>query len=165
MRTKPPQRRTGLPRSAPKDVARWRRSSARTYEERCRRRAQEDQPSRRHRARATSPQARRRREERQARNWERAYGSLERVLAVQDMRCLVPGCLHPAVNAHTKNGGMSRKADARWVANICEDHHTRQDDSLHHLGSVELFDEMHEVDAFGAAAAIERMHPTLRSAL
>lgn len=75
------------------------------------------------------------------------------------MRCLVPGCQNPAVNAHTKNGGTSRKADAKHVANICEDHHTYRYDSIHDLGA-EGFNRAHDVDVFAAAGEIERQHPT-----
>ena len=101
---------------------------------------------------------------RRDREWARAYGSKERVKAVKRMECLVPSCRNRSENAHTESGGTGRKADARTVANVCKAHHTLRDDSMHRLGSAVLFNEVHNVDVFVAAAMIEQLHPTRKVA-
>lgn len=116
------------------------------------------------RPRAVTKEAKRRKRQRRDREWLRAYGSIERVKAVKAMQCLVPGCTTRAVNAHTKNGGMGRKADAKWITRICKAHHTDGNDSMHWLGSAEAFNRHHNVDVFEGAAEIERLHPTALAA-
>lgn len=101
---------------------------------------------------------------RSAREFVRCYGSVKRVKAVRAMECLVPGCHYLAENAHTEGGGTGRKADASTIANICEDHHTRRNDSIHALGSARAFNRYHKVDVFAGARAIERDHPSARAA-
>ena len=72
----------------------------------------------------------------------------------------MPGCRNTSENAHTESGGTGRKADASTIANICADHHTLRDDSLHHLGSPVLFNRIHDCVVAEAARVIERKFPT-----
>lgn len=61
--------------------------------------------------------------ERREREWERAYGSLDRVKWVQAQPCLVCGRT-PSENAHIESGGTGRKADADLIVPLCTEHHT-----------------------------------------
>ena len=90
---------------------------------------------------------------RSAKEFRRAYGSQERVQAVQAMSCVVCKRL-PSENAHLENGGMGRKADKELVVNLCSGCHTDDDLSLHRLGSVALFDRTHGTDLYAAAARV-----------
>lgn len=58
-----------------------------------------------------------------AREWKRVYGSHERVQWVKSRPCDVcgkkPTWRYPSDNAHVTNGGMGRKADARWIISAC----------------------------------------------
>jgi hypothetical protein len=64
----------------------------------------------------------------------RCYGSKERVAFVRTLPCIV--CLSvPSENAHTTSGGISRKADAGFIAPVCNSHHRE----LHQIG-VESFE-------------------------
>lgn len=60
-------------------------------------------------------------------NWARAYGSAERVEWVGLRPCVfchrVGTEERPNQNAHVKNGGTSRKADARWIVPACHGCH------------------------------------------
>lgn len=90
----------------------------------------------------------------------RAYGPPERREAVRAMQCAVPGCSDRSENAHLVTGGTGRKADADTVANLCAGHHRLGSDSLHRLGSVARFDDVHGTDLWACAEAIEAMYPT-----
>jgi hypothetical protein len=116
------------------------------------------------RARVRERERARRQRARRERDRLRAYGPPERRRSVKLMECLVPGCTNLSVNAHTENGGTGRKADACTIANICEQHHTLRDDSIHALGSAKVFNVCHRVDVFAAAEVIERDHPTRKVA-
>lgn len=88
---------------------------------------------------------------------ERSYGTLARVLWVKSQPCCVPGCENTNVeNAHIKGGGAGRKADYHWIVPLCFDHHTGGDDSIHGLGSAELFDKTHDICLEYVAARLER---------
>jgi hypothetical protein len=64
--------------------------------------------------------------ERRDREFQRCYGSAERVAFVQGLSCV--GCGRtPCENAHSVTGGMGRKADAETIAPLCHDCHTRYD--------------------------------------
>jgi hypothetical protein len=69
---------------------------------------------------------------RKAKEFQRAYGGEERVEWVKTLRCavwcLIGACEGETVNAHTENGGMSRKADAKTIAPLCDKHHREYDD-------------------------------------
>ena len=62
--------------------------------------------------------------------WERIYGSEERVAWVKTLPCLccdregTPA--DPIVNAHTKVDGTSRKAGYRWIVPLLDSHHKKQ---------------------------------------
>jgi hypothetical protein len=68
----------------------------------------------------------RRNAERRDREFQRCYGSAERVAFVQGLSCV--GCGRtPCENAHSVTGGMGRKADAETIVPLCHDCHTRYD--------------------------------------
>lgn len=50
--------------------------------------------------------------------WDRIYGSQDRVRWVQDQDCIFCGAT-PCENAHVTNGGMGRKADAEYIVPAC----------------------------------------------
>ena len=75
-------------------------------------------------------QIKRRNARRRAKEFTRAYGSVERVRRVQAMPCCVCGGL-PSENAHIPGGsGAGRKGDARWIIPLCKHHHEEMDDVL-----------------------------------
>lgn len=76
------------------------------------------------------------------------------------MTCCVPGCTKLSQNVHVLGGGVARKADAKWIANICGHHHTASNNSMHRLGSADAFNEAHDVDVYQVAMAIEERLPT-----
>lgn len=90
--------------------------------------------------------------DRRAREFQRAYGSEERVYYVgQHLACVVPDChAHECDNAHIETGGMGRKADADKVAPICNPHHR-----LLHQHGPETFEAAYGVDLEEAAADTE----------
>ncbi len=75
------------------------------------------------------PTVDKRTETRRAKEWERAYGSVERVEWIAARPCLVCKKV-PSENAHAVTGGMSRKANADTVLNLCRNHHRE----LHRTG-------------------------------
>ncbi len=84
--------------------------------------------------------------------WERAYGSEERVLFIQALPCSVPGCGNrPCENAHAVNGGMSRKADADTILPLCAEHHLES-----HRG-VKTFMRKYRIVLLECAAATDRL--------
>lgn len=77
------------------------------------------------------PTVDKRTETRRAKEWERTYGSVERVEWIAARPCLVPGCKKgPSENAHTVTGGMSRNANADTIVPLCHPHHKE----LHRVG-------------------------------
>lgn len=91
----------------------------------------------------------RRTEEQKDANWLRAYGSEERVEWVRRQPSFISG-KHPCVNAHTRTGGMSRKADSSTIIPITdEEHQLVHQHGWSHFGlTQEKLDEM--------AAIVER---------
>lgn len=61
--------------------------------------------------------------------FERAYGGAERVEWMKAHPCLACGAV-PSENAHVRNGGMGRKADAKYIVPLCHTHH----EELHRRG-------------------------------
>jgi hypothetical protein len=100
----------------------------------------------------------RRNVERQAKDFPRKYGSVERVAWVAARRCLVARtmgaehCKGPAAcdNAHVGNGGGSRKADAKHIVPLCRFHHAQ----LHNFGA-ETFQRGYEVSLADEAAKVD----------
>ena len=82
---------------------------------------------------------------RRKKEWERAYGSYERVWWFRQCNCLVCGRL-PSQNAHTKNGGMSMKGPASSIVPLCSRHHRE----LHDTGR-RTFEAKYKVDLASAA--------------
>lgn len=56
---------------------------------------------------------------RHTREWARAYGSPERVAAINAKPCCWCGLEGYTENAHTESGGGSRKANASTIAPLC----------------------------------------------
>jgi hypothetical protein len=79
---------------------------------------------------------------RKAKNHARAYGADERLSWVKAQPCVVCGSVTYTDgepdnhNHHTKNGGMSRKADAATIVPLC---HT--DHRLYHDGRMAQYDK------------------------
>ena len=65
---------------------------------------------------------------RSTREFVRCYESRERQAWVRSFPCSVPGCVvSPCDNAHSAgDGGMGRKASARYVLPLCRAHHREQ---------------------------------------
>ncbi|MDB4893172.1 MAG: hypothetical protein JWL61_5027 [Gemmatimonadetes bacterium] len=61
----------------------------------------------------------RRNTKRKAREFERAYGSKERVEWVKSLPCCWCGAVGESQNAHTVGGGAGRKADYDTIAPLC----------------------------------------------
>jgi len=61
-----------------------------------------------------------------ANEFQRVYGSKERVEWVQSLPCLACG-KGPSENAHTENGGMGRKAGYATIVPLCPEHHAAFD--------------------------------------
>lgn len=73
----------------------------------------------------------------------RSYGSRARVAWVKGLPCLVRregNCAGTIDNAHTKTGGMGRKADASTIVPLCQKHHR----ILHNAGA-ETFQILYRV--------------------
>lgn len=82
--------------------------------------------------------------------FKRCYHSQERVVFLQQLPCIVPGCVAaPCQNAHIHNGGMGRKADYTFTVPACAQHHHLLDN---HLGR-KKFEQLYHVDL--AAEAID----------
>jgi len=61
-------------------------------------------------------------EQRKREHWLRSYHSVERVKFVSEvLRCHI--CGKVGENAHTKSGGMGRKADYDTIVSLCAEHH------------------------------------------
>lgn len=86
---------------------------------------------------------------RQAKDWPRKYGSLERVLFVQAMPCLKCHRV-PSENAHTENEGKGRKGHHTTVVPLCTDCHTKYD--RHHFP---FNDDMHRESVKAYAVTVE----------
>jgi len=81
--------------------------------------------------------------------WARVYGSPERVRWVAQLNCVACGEL-PCQNAHVKNGGMGRKADARWIVPMCPGCHRE-----HHAGA-KTFQKKYGLNLLEKAEEIEQ---------
>lgn len=78
--------------------------------------------------------------ERRKREFARCYGSPSRVQWIAWQPSVVSG-LRPCENAHVRNGGTGRKADARWIVPLTPAEHRE----LHRVGKV-TFEYTHGVD-------------------
>ena len=92
--------------------------------------------------------------QRRAREWERSYGSEERVSWVRSLPCSVPGChARMSENAHVSPegdpSGMGRKGDACQIIPLCARHHLE----LHRVGQ-RIFNDTHRIDVDLIAATI-----------
>lgn len=85
---------------------------------------------------------------RRQKEWARAYHSEERVRWVKHHPCLVCGRT-PSENAHTRSGGMGRKADADTIAPLCHEHHHEYDN---HKAT---FEDTHGLDLKAEAKALD----------
>lgn len=75
-----------------------------------------------------------------AKDFARKYGSEERVGFVRSLPCVC--CWRaPSENAHTKSGGVGRKADYTTIVPLCKTHHT-----LAHTKGMKTVGEMFKVD-------------------
>lgn len=97
---------------------------------------------------------------RRAKEFARAYGSSERVMAMKLSPC--DGCgrvPHEDAlneNAHTEGGGAGRKADFATIVTLCPDCHRL----WHYLGSTEAFDGWKGTDLRATAARLaEQVRP------
>lgn len=79
----------------------------------------------------------------------RIYGSEDRVEFVASLPCIASNdeCLAPIENAHTENGGMSRKGPASSIVPACRFHH-----HILHTWGVMTFQAKYRVDLKAAAA-------------
>lgn len=91
---------------------------------------------------------------RSASEFARIYGSRARVAWVKTLRCCVHtlGCIGPIDNAHTENGGMGRKADARTIVPLCNHLHRK----LHAMGA-ESFQRVYRVELRAEAARVDAL--------
>lgn len=67
---------------------------------------------------------------RSAENFDRAYGGVAKVEWLKSQPCAVSGVRGDIECAHVKNGGMSRKADAKWLIPLATELHRL----LHRIG-------------------------------
>lgn len=86
---------------------------------------------------------------RRTREFARCYGSSERVEFVKAQPSIVSG-ERPCVNAHVRNGGMGRKADAKWIVPMTDQEHRE----LHGWGIV-VFETLYMLDLDVEAAKTE----------
>lgn len=79
--------------------------------------------------------------------FNRIYGSKERVEFVKALGCVVCTALHPLFgvatagrcqNCHTENGGMGRKASYLTIVPMCSNHHRMYDQHQHPLDQAEI---------------------------
>ncbi len=89
------------------------------------------------------------RKQRTASEFARIYGSRARVAWVKSLPCLVCAGT-PSENAHTANGGLSRKADADTIVPLCSTHHRRL-----HSDGVRTFERVYGLDLAEEAVAVE----------
>lgn len=91
---------------------------------------------------------------RKAKEFVRCYGSNARVAFVQSLPCAIAPhrCSGPIENAHAVGGGVSRKADARWIVPLCRAAHRE----LHRIG-VRSFEARHNVSLEAAASVVEQL--------
>lgn len=81
--------------------------------------------------------------------WERSYGSVERVEWMRSRPSIVSG-KKPCVNAHVRTGGMGRKADACWIVPLTYEEH----EELHRIGRW-AFQAKYTIDLDVAARMVE----------
>jgi len=100
--------------------------------------------------------ARRRAALRKARDFERTYLSVERVVFVRyALTCAVAYCCGLPECAHLSGEGTGRKGHYTRIVPLCRRHHRTATDSLHNLGSVEAFDARHGTDLEASARQTE----------
>lgn len=99
---------------------------------------------------------------RKAKNHARAYGGAERIAFVKSLPCIVtmPSAKHygEIQVAHTKTGGIGRKADSKHTVPLCEYHHANQ-----HTFGVESFQLAYGVDLDAEADRVETAWQTRKS--
>lgn len=87
---------------------------------------------------------------RSAAETQRIYGGEDRRAWIASLPCSVPACPRtPSENAHTRTGGVGRKADADTVIPLCAVHHRQ----MHAVGQ-HTFARLHGLDLTRAAERI-----------
>ena len=105
-------------------------------------------PSRPTKPKATNPARRKK-------AFARSYHSVERVLFVKGLACIVGmqhECIYPIENAHVVTGGMGRKGDYTSIVPLCFYHHA----VLHRMGA-EAFQRHYVCDFAEHAPAVEAL--------
>lgn len=93
--------------------------------------------------------------QRQRSEFERCYGSRERVRLIQALPCA--GCGQgPSQNAHIRSGGMGRKAGWQHVVPLCASCHRLRDQ---HLGSTDAFNRVMGVNLYAVALELAAKIP------
>jgi len=85
-------------------------------------------------------------------DWARVFGSKERVEWVKQLNCVACGTT-PCENAHVRNGGTGRKADARWIVPACARCHRLGSISMHN--GIKTFQAHWKIDLTEKAAQTE----------
>lgn len=88
--------------------------------------------------------------QRKAKEWRRAFGSVERVNFVAGRPCVACEYGRNCENHHIQNGGKSRKADARFIVPLCWVCHRE----YHDIGRP-AFEAYYEIDLDVCAAETE----------
>jgi hypothetical protein len=89
---------------------------------------------------------------RKAETFKRCYESLERVLFIKALPCVVPSCPNqPCDNMHIQGDGAGRKADSTFVVPGCTVHHDLLDNSL----GREKFEQLYGINLEAAAVFTE----------
>ena len=87
---------------------------------------------------------------RRGKNWLRAYESEDRVEWIAAQPSVVSGRV-PCVNAHVVNGGMGRKAEARWIVPLTHEEHMEL-----HASGITTFQNKYGVNLLEMAIQTER---------
>lgn len=85
--------------------------------------------------------------------FQRIYGSKERVLFVKGLRCPVSWCSNatPTENCHIEGDGVGRKSAYTKIVPLCQLHHLK----LHDLGR-DSFEQTYHIDLEKCAEETER---------
>ena len=90
---------------------------------------------------------------RSAAEYARIYGSVARVKWVESLPCLAaPLCWGTIENHHVKVGGVSMKADAKYIVPLCSRHHHE----IHNCGRL-WFENRYRVDLSAEAARVQSL--------
>lgn len=90
--------------------------------------------------------------ERHEREWGRVYHSLERVLFVKRLPCIVCG-IRRCHNSHIANDGKGRKGDYTLIVPCCRKHHDELDNANGRLAFQEKYGVFLEVEAAATEGA------------